>query len=111
MKKAEIKILCLSMLVVLLSSARMNANDGQTLEHNATLELISEVQHLDQVALPLNLEVNNKTLATSMAFAACYELRRVWVWSGWWPKRVWRYVRVACPQTGGNGPGTTIPPH
>ena len=112
MKKVEIKLLCLSMFVLLISITHTSANNYETLVYHEYSELISEGQYADLLAARLDYNLEYSNLATVLVYGSCYEWKRVWVWSGWFPKRVWKLVRVDCPQAATNrGPGTTIPPH
>ena len=111
MKRAEMKLFCLSMLVMLLSITRTNAKDLEHLVYNEYAEMISEAQYVD-LASQARYDLAYNNLAASVLFSNCYELKRVWVWSGWFPKRVWKWVKVSCRQAAPPlGPGTTIPPH
>ena len=112
MKRAKIRVLCLSLLVMLLSSTSMNASDSEPFVYDEASAMLSEVQNVDLLISPSDYNLKNINRATSLFYGACYEYKRVWVWSGWRPKRVWKWVRVDCPQAAPlRGPGTTIPPH
>ncbi|MFD0862084.1 hypothetical protein ACFQ1M_07680 [Sungkyunkwania multivorans] len=114
MKTSEIKLFCLSILTVLLSTASINANDHEQVAQPESLDMIAEkvpltaenIFHLD-VEVYDNLDA--KTFTAALMTFSCYRWvwKRVWIWDGWRPRRVWKWVRVPCAE----GPGTTIPPH
>ena len=103
------------MFVILACITHTSANDFETVAYDESSELISEMEDVNYLDSKVLFTADDKmTDATSQLYFGCYELKRVWTWSGWRPKRVWKWVKVDCPQAASNrsrGPGTTIPPH
>ena len=112
MKKLQIRLFCLSILAILASITSTSAKDFENIVYNEFTDMISEVEQAEYLDSEAHYNVDSKTVATALLYAGCYELKRVWTWSGWRPKRVWKWVKITCPQAASSrGPGTTIPPH
>lgn len=100
------------MLAIMTSITSINAKDYEDMGYIEFPEMISEVEQAEFLSSEADFELEYKTVATSLYYGGCYEYKHVWTWSGWFPERVWKRVRVTCPQAArGRGPGTTIPPH
>ncbi|MDB4292452.1 hypothetical protein N9954_03535 [Maribacter sp.] len=105
MKNSKIKLSWLGIFMLLIGVISTYAKDTEDFAYNETLDVNYEEAYSD-----LDYEISVLNLART--FRGCTERRRVWVWKGWRPKRVWKTVSVACPSTiKTRGPGTTVPPH
>ena len=89
---------------------RDNENPNDIAQGEDSNGLLTDIERSIDLRQTTPSYIVNNSVAANLLSGACYEVRRVWVWSGWRPKRVWKRVRVTCSQAA-RGPGTTIPPH
>ncbi|NHF59973.1 hypothetical protein FK220_011515 [Flavobacteriaceae bacterium TP-CH-4] len=111
MKTIQLRLCCLTMLAILASVASSSAKVHEEQSYGDSQPVISIVETVDKLHRNTPVIVELNSFALPIANTSCYARKRVWVWSGWFPKRVWKWVRVACSQPATRGPGTTIPPH
>ncbi len=110
MKNFKIKLSLLSVIIMCFVVTSSSAKDDQESIYNAAPEVVSLITtQINGATLNYHVSRDIEMIGTvNLMFDYCYKKKRVWVWKGWFPKRVWKYVRVSCSQ---RGPGGTVPPY